>query len=147
MVSLPSLLLLTHLVGLALGLGSATAKLALLLKSRADSTFLPVYLKATKPITRLIVLGMILLTASGIGWLLLGYAITKVLAVKLILVAALWLLGPLIDNVIEPKFRKLVPVAGESASSAFLLAQRQYLAVELIATALFYLIVVMWVLL
>ncbi|HEX7022799.1 MAG TPA: hypothetical protein VF171_08065, partial [Trueperaceae bacterium] len=88
MVSLPSLLSLTHLIGLALGLGSATGKLALLFKSRADRTFIPVYLAVIKPITRFIVLGMILLTASGAGWLLLGYAITKVLAVKLILVVA-----------------------------------------------------------
>ena len=147
MVSLPSLLSLTHLIGLALGLGSATGKLALLFKSRADRTFIPVYLAVIKPLTRFIVLGMILLTASGAGWLLLGYAITKVLAIKLILVVALWLLGPFIDNVVEPRFRKLAPVTGEPASPAFLLAQRQYLAVEVIATATFYVIVVMWVLL
>lgn len=147
MVSLPSLLLLTHLVGLALGLGSATGKLVLLLKSRADHTFIPVYLKVARPLTRLIVVGMILLTASGAGWLLLGYGITKVLAAKLVLVGALWLLGPLIDNVVEPRFRKLAPAAGESASAAFLLAQRQYVAIEATATATFYVIVVLWVLL
>lgn len=147
MVSLPSLLSFTHLVGLGLGLGSATAKLTLLLKSRADCTFIPVYLKVARPITRLIILGMILLTASGVGWLLLGYAITKILAIKLILVVALWLLGPFIDNVVEPKFRELAPVSGESVSPAFLRVQKQYLAVEVSATALFYSIVAMWVLL
>jgi hypothetical protein len=55
--------------------------------------------------------------------------------------------GPFIDNVVEPRFRKLAPVPGESASPAFLRVQRQYLAVEVIATAMFYVIVVMWVLL
>lgn len=146
MVSLPALLSLTHLLGLALGLGSATGKLTLLLKSRADHTFIPVFLKVARPITRLIVAGMILLTVSGVGWLLLGYEITTVLAVKLILVVALWVLGPFIDNVVEPKFRRLAPQAGESASPAFLRVLRQYLVVEMTATGLFYVIVVMWVL-
>lgn len=145
MNSLPSFLLVTHLVGLALGVGSATVKLSLLLKSRANPALVPSFLKVTKPITQLIVLGLILLTASGVGWLLLGHAITKVLAFKLVLVVALWLLGPLIDKVLEPKFRTLAPVSGESASPAFLRAQRQYLAAEVSATALFYIIVVIWV--
>ena len=70
MISWPSLLTLTHLVGLVLAVGAATVKLVLLLKCCADSALVPTYVKVTKPITRQIVLGMILLTLSGIGWLL-----------------------------------------------------------------------------
>jgi hypothetical protein len=146
MAALPSILLLAHLIGLALGLGCATAKLTLLLKSKADPAFLPAYVAVTRPVTRLIVVGMGLLTLSGVGWLLLGYRLTSLLVVKLTLVAAIWVLGPVIDKVVEPKFRGLAPGPGESASPAFIRVQRRYLSLEGIATGLFYVIVVMWIL-
>jgi hypothetical protein len=122
MTSLPSLLSFAHLIGLALAVGSATAKLTLLLRSKADNAFLPTYIAVSRPVTRLIILGLVLLTASGIGWL------------------------PVIDNVVEPKFRQLAPGPGESPSPAFTQIQRRYLFLELVATGLFYVIVVMWVL-
>jgi hypothetical protein len=146
MISLPSLLSLAHLIGLALGVGAATVKLTLLLRCHADHTLVPVYVKVTKPITRQIVLGIILLTLSGIGWLLLAYPITMRLVLKLILVGAIWVLGPVIDNVVEPKFRKLAPAAGEAASPEFIRIQKQYLTLEAVATGLFYVIIMMWVL-
>jgi hypothetical protein len=146
MASISSLLPLAHLIGLALGIGSATAKLILLIKCTADSAFVPVYLKVTKPLTRQIVLGLILLTLSGIGWLLDGYPFTPLLVVKISLVAVIWVLGPIIDNVVEPEFRKLAPMPGESASPAFNRTQQRYLLLESVATGLFYLIIVMWVL-
>jgi hypothetical protein len=146
MISLTSLLSLGHLIGLALGVGSATAKLTLLSRCKADPTFVPTYLAVARPITRLIILGLALLTLSGVGWLLIGYPLTLLLAVKLVLVGAIWVLGPVIDNVVEPRFRKLVPAPGESPSPAFMQAQRQYLRLEVVATGLFYVIVVMWVL-
>jgi len=146
MTSLSSWLLLAHMVGLALGVGAATAKLALLLRCRADPTRLPSYLQVAAPLTRQIVLGLVLLTLSGIGWLLLGYPWTPVLVVKLALVLAIWLLGPIIDKVAEPAFRRLAPASGEPASPAFLQAQRRYLAVEATATGLFYAVIVVWTL-
>jgi hypothetical protein len=121
-------------------------KLTLLLRCRADHALVPVYVQVAKPITRQIVLGIILLTLSGIGWLLLAYPITMRLVLKLILVVALWVLGPIIDNIVEPKFRKLAPTAGEAASSEFIRIQKQYLALEAMATGLFYVIIMMWVL-
>ncbi len=147
MTSLPSLLSFAHLIGLALAVGSATAKLTLLLRSKADNAFLPTYIAVSRPVTRLIILGLVLLTMSGIGWLLVGYRFTPRLIVKLALVAAIWVLGPVIDNVVEPKFRELAPGPGESPSPAFMRAQRHYLLLEVTATGLFYVIVVMWVLL
>jgi len=146
MISLSSLLLLAHLIGLALGIGSATAKLTLLIRSRTDSGALSVYLQIIKPLTRQIILGLILLTVSGVGWLLDGYPFTQILIVKLVLVAAIWVLGPVIDNVVEPEFRKLAPLADESPSPAFARIYRRYLLLESIATGLFYVIVVMWIL-
>jgi hypothetical protein len=141
-----ALLSLAHLVGLALGVGSATAKLALLLRCNADPAFVPAFVEVARPITRLIIVGLALLTLSGIGWLLLGYPFGPLLVVKIVLVAAIWVLGPVIDNVVEPRFRRLAPALGEAATTPFLQSQRRHLAIEIVATLLFYVIVVLWVL-
>ena len=47
---------------------------------------------------------------------------------------------------IEPKFRNLAPHPGEQPSSAFLQIQRRYLLLEVVATGLFYLIIILWML-
>lgn len=146
MPDLHSVLLLAHLLGLAFGLGCATAKWVLLLRCRADPGFIPTYRAAARPLTGLIIVGLTLLTVSGIGWLLTGSRLTPRLAVKLTLVAAIWVLGPVIDNAVEPRFWKLTPAPGESRSPAFLQIQRRYLLMETVATGLFYVIAVMWVL-
>lgn len=146
MISLPSVLSLTHLIGLTLAVGAATLKLRLLLRCKTDHAFVPTYVTITKSITRQIVVGLIILTLSGAGWLLLGYPITPLLVVKLVLVGAIWVLGPVIDNAVEPKFKKLAPARGEAASSEFIRILKQYLALEVVATGLFYVITIMWVL-
>jgi hypothetical protein len=138
------LLTVAHLAGLALGVGAATVKLFLLLKCRKEPAFLKVYLQVAKTITRQIIAGMILLTLSGIGFLMVGFPFTSRLAVKVVVVAALWALGPIIDNVLEPKFRTLAPEAGVPASLEFIKAQGRYVATEILATSLFYLIIVIW---
>jgi hypothetical protein len=144
MISVSSVLAVVHLIGLALGAGAATVKLVLLLRCSADRSFVPVYLEVARLITRQIIVGMGLLTLSGIGWLFLGYRLSPLLIVKLVLVGAIWVMGPFIDNVVEPRFRKLAPAPGEEASPAFVQARKQYAAVEAIATGLFYVIIVMW---
>jgi hypothetical protein len=146
MDSFPSFLLVAHLVGLALGVGTGTAKFVLLLRCRTDRSFVPAYLAVVRPLTRLIILGLILLTLSGIGWLLLGYSLTPLLITKLVLVATLWALGPVIDNVVEPKFRRLAPPPGTQATPEFLRAEKQYMLIEGIADMLFYVIIGVWVL-
>lgn len=145
MVSLPAVLTVVHLLGVALGLGSATAKLTLLFRCRADQEFVAVFLKVTKLLTRQIVLGLALLVVSGIGWILIGYPFTPLLITKLVLVGAMFVMGPIIDNVVEPKFKELAPGIGEAPSPEFMRVQTRYLGLEMAATALFYLIVVMWV--
>lgn len=146
MISSWSLLSLLHLLGLALAVGSATVKVVLLMRCQSDPTFVPVYIKVVRPVTRLIISGLVLLTLSGLGWVLLGYQFTPRLVVKLVLVGAIWVIGPIIDNVVEPGFRQLAPVSGEPASPAFARIQKRYLALEAAATLLFYVIVVIWVL-
>jgi hypothetical protein len=59
----------------------------------------------------------------------------------------IWVLGPIIDNVIEPKFEQLAPSPGSSPSSAFMRIDKQYLALEVTATLLFYVILVLGALL
>ena len=145
MIALSSLLRLAHIIGLALGVGAATVKTLLLLRCVADRSLLPAYLRVARLVTRQIVLGMILLTLSGIGWLLYGYPFTTLLAVKLVIVAGLRVLGPVIDNVAEPRFRALVPAEGGPASPAFIRAQRLYVRLELAATSLFYAAILVWV--
>jgi len=146
MVSIRSLLTLAHLIGLGLGLGAATAKLTLLLRARSDHALVQTFLAATRPITRLIITGMILLTLSGVGFLWRGFPVGTVLGVKIVMVVALWAAGPLIDNVFEPRYRELAPAAGQAASPEFARAAGRLLAAETFATGLFYAIVVWWVL-
>jgi len=144
---LSTMLFLLHVLGMMLAVGSASTKLALLLKSKKDLEFLPVFIGADEIITKLIIIGLLLLTISGIGWLLMGYPLTVMLVVKIIFVAVIWVLGPIIDNVVRPKFKKLAPADKEKATTGFLSVQKQYLVLEGFATGIFYLIVVAWVML
>jgi hypothetical protein len=146
MISLTSLITTVHLLGLSLALGAATVKLSLLYRCRADHGFVSVYSKVARPITRIIILGMILLTLSGIGWFFAGYSLTSRLIIKIIIFAAIWILGPIIDNVIEPRFYKLAPGPGKTASPEFVSILNKYLLLDTIAGGLFYVIVIIWVL-
>lgn len=145
-MSLSSLLSVVHVIGLTLAVGAATVKVGLLLKGLADDSFVPVFIKVSSLITRHIVLGLVLLTLSGIGWLLRGYPLTPLLVAKLVLVAVVWVLGPIIDKVAEPKFVRLAPHLGEPASAEFIGARKQYLTLEVTATLLFYAVILIWVL-
>ncbi len=145
-MSLLSLVSLAHFIGLAIGVGAATMKVVLLVKCTAEQAFIPVYIRVARLITRQIVVGMVLLTLSGVGWLLLGYGFTPRLVVKVILFAAIWVLGPTIDNLVEPKFKRLAPEPDQPASREFIVVQKQYLMLEITATLLFYVVIIMWVL-
>lgn len=139
-----SLLFVAHLVGLSLAVGAATVKLSLLWRCRHDPANFAAYRSVVRPITRLIIAGMVLLTLSGAGMLWLGSPLTARLAIKLALFASIWLIGPLIDNVVEPRFVALLPGAGEAPTPGFRRARAQYLALEMLATGLFYIVIVFW---
>lgn len=147
MISLWFILSLTHLIGLALGVGAATVKLVLLIRCNSNYEFVHVFLKVSRTITRIIVIGLILLTLSGIGWILLGTYFTLLFIIKLFLVGVVWVVGSLIDNVVEPKFKKLAPAPGEQASLEFIRIQKQHLLLEVFATLLFYVIMILGALL
>jgi len=142
---LPPVLTLVHLIGLSFALGAATVKLTLLLRAGTDHARLTAFVAVARPVTRLIITGMTLLALSGVGWLLVAHDLTPLLIVKLVLFGGVFVLGPIIDNVAEPKFRTLMPAEGEPVSPAFARARQRYLALEVAATGLFYAIVVLWV--
>jgi len=98
MPSLDSLLLVVHLLGMALGVGAAVVKTVLVLRARADLAFVPVLVAARRPVTKTLVAGLALATLSGIVWLVRGYPWTPLLIGKLAVVAAIWVLGPLIGQ-------------------------------------------------
>ena len=56
---------------------------------------------------------------SANTWLFMGYSLTRLLLMKIVLVGAIWVLGPVIDNIVEPRFVRFALVDGESASAAF----------------------------
>lgn len=143
MVSLSYLLSFIHLLGLALGVGAATVKIILRLKANADPTFLPVYARVTKPITKTLILGIVLLTLSGIVWLIQGYSFTTLIVVKIVLVGLVWVLGISIDNVFEPRFLKLIPAAGSSPSPEFTSAAKVHLVLDTVAALLMYAIMIL----
>lgn len=147
MSALELLLRLAHLVGLGLAIGSATTKLTLLLKCKANPNFLSNFIAVTKSITRLILTGTALLVLSGIGWLLMGYPLNNLLIIKIVLVGIVIALGTTLDKAVEPKFLRLAPNPGQSPSPEFMRIQNRYLLVEMTATGLFYIILVTWLLL
>jgi hypothetical protein len=121
MMSPRTSLLLVHLFGLALGVGAASVKLLLLVRSIRSYASVPAFIEVARPITRLIQVGLILLTLSGIVWIFYyDLAITRLLVVKIVLVLGIWILGPIIDLSVEPRFTKLAPRPGEAVEPAFL---------------------------
>lgn len=145
MLSLHHLLLVLHLFGLTLGVGAASVKLFLLYRCKSNPGFIPVFLKVMKPITQLLLTGLLLLTLTGLGWLLRGFPFTPWLIIKTVLVALIWIIGPVIDKVIEPKFIELSPVQEERPSEEFNRQWTRYFATELIADLLFYIVIVLGV--
>lgn len=139
-------LLAFHIVGLALGLGAATTKTLLLLRAGTDPVLVAAYLQQHRPITRVIITGLVLLVLSGAGLLFVGFSFDDGLMVKIVLVVAIFVLGPLIDHVGEPRYARAAPAPGDTASSAFVEARRLYVGLELTATLLFYGITVFWLL-
>jgi hypothetical protein len=145
MRSLALFLFVAHYLGFAMAVGAATSKTVLLLKTRNDLTFVPIFLGASRPLTRLIITGLLLTVASGIAWLGLDYhAMSPRLWAKVMLVALVFAIGPLIDHVIEPRFRVLAPQPGEAPAPAFVAARHRYVAAELLATALLYGVAILW---
>jgi len=145
MLQASTVLSVVHVTGLALGMGAATVKFGVVARSR-EPRIARAFLELSRSMTQPIVLGMVLLTLSGIGWMIVGYPMSRELGLKFAPVAALWVLGPWIDKQVEPRFAHAVAATGDSVSPAFAMAHRRFLVIEGVATGLFYLIVLGWML-
>lgn len=145
MTSIGVFLRVVHFLGLGLALGSASLKFLLLLRSRSNPGFVGTYLAVAGQITRLIMIGTGLLVLSGIGWLLLGYPVSALLIVKIVLVAITIVIGASMDKMIEPRFLKLAPKSDGPVSPEFVRVQRQYVLAEALAAGLYFVIVILWV--
>ena len=147
MASIINLLTLVHVIGICLGVGSATVKSTLLLKSRVDLQYIPAFIKIVKPVTRILIIGFILATLSGVTALILGYPLLPVMVVKIVVVGLVWIIGPVIDNRILPTYLMHAPMAGDAPTKEFRIVQNKFVVLELSATLLFYVIVILGVLL
>jgi hypothetical protein len=61
-----SLLRVAHLIGSGLGIGVATARTVLLIRCDPELSLVPVHRKVATPLTRRLMLGILLLTPSGL---------------------------------------------------------------------------------
>ena len=138
-----SIIGLIHNLGLAFGVGGATANQLLMMKSRSDKEFSPVFMKASEPIVKLTFLGLILLTFSGIGFFALGYPEKQMLLVKHIFVAGLWVSGSLMRFVYQPRLVRLAPKPGQPPKTEFLSVQQKEQALMKIVLILWYVITIM----
>ncbi len=136
---------LIHLFGLAFGVGAVTVNLILMMRSRSNKDFAPVFMRASKPIAMLVFLGLILLTLSGIGFAALGYLEKQLLLAKHILVAVLWVNGLFVMFSLSPKLIKLAPKPGQPLKQEFLSIQRQVQVMGTLGIILWYTITVMGV--
>jgi len=135
--NLRTLFILIHTVGLAFGLGGVTINVVLTIKARFDKELASTIIKILKTIGPLIFLGLLLLTISGIGFMRLGYPLTRTLAVKHILVVALWVESPLIFY-LTSKLAKLAPKQGEPPSHKFLSTKMKMQALVAVGVFLWY---------
>lgn len=147
MLLLSEILYVVHVIAVSLAAGAAFVKLLLVIKCKRDHTFYTVYFRIASLLSKLIITGMILLTLSGITWIITGYPLVFLLILKIIIVAGIWVLGPVIDNWAEPRLKILVPVPGEEPSPEFKHVQNQHLLLEIIATLLMYAALIIGVLL
>lgn len=147
MLVLSEILYVVHVIALTLAAGAALVKLLLVFRCKKDYTFYTDYFKVAPLLSKLIITGMILLTLSGITWIITGYALEPLLIVKIIIVTAIWIIGPIIDNRAEPRVEKLFPSPGVEPSAEFVGAQQQHLQLEIIATILMYAALIIGVLL
>ncbi|MHA2301641.1 MAG: hypothetical protein ACXACD_11870 [Candidatus Thorarchaeota archaeon] len=124
-----------------------TANFALMLKSRSDKEFGPIFMKASEPIAKIISLGLILVTLSGVGFYAIGYPETQLLLIKHVLVVALWINGFIMMFYLQPKLKGLAPRPDKPPTPEFFLVQKQMQTLGIIGIVLWYAITVQGVLL
>ena len=135
---------LLHFIGLAWGVGGATAAAIISAKSEKNPEIAHAAMKIIPSISKLIWFGIILLIISGIG---LSYSVkwpinTKLLLIKHILYALIIIIGIAIGIIIK-RLHILAPKQKETPSIQFLRAKKKLKFLSLINLILWYTITVL----
>lgn len=141
------ILYVVHVIALSLAAGAAIVKMLLVFRCKKNYRFYNDYFKLAPMLSKLIIAGMVLLTVSGIAWIFTGYSVNSLLIIKIVLVAGIWVLGPLIDGYAEPKIKKFLPFSEQAPAQEFFPAQKLHLRLEVVATILMYAVLIIGVLL
>ena len=128
-----------HFIGLAFGLGGATVASLISAKAEKDKEVSSAFIKIMPPISKLIMLGLILLIVSGIAiTFLVTWPINYVnLIIKHVLVILIVVIG-IITGVKSKKIMKLVPKKGGQISLNFMKAKHQIKVLSIINLILWY---------
>ena len=135
---------LLHFVGLAWGLGGATAAAIISAKAEKNPEISLAVMKIIPSMSKLIWLGLILLILSGIGMsFLIEWPVNKqMLLVKHVLVAWIVIIG-IIIGINAKKMQALAPKPKERPSAQFLKAKRLMKAFSIINLILWYAVTIM----
>ena len=135
---------LLHFVGIAWGLGGATAAAVISAKSERNPEISPAAMKIMPAISKLIWFGLILLIISGIGIsFFVKWPIDKnMLLIKHVLVAWIVVIG-IILGVNAKRMQALAPKPKEKPSAQFLKAKRLMKAFSIINLILWYAVTIM----
>ncbi|MBI2046631.1 DUF2269 family protein [Candidatus Pacearchaeota archaeon] len=135
---------LLHFIGLAWGLGGATAAAIISAKAEKNPEISPAVMKIIPAMSELIWLGLILLILSGIGMsFLIEWPVNKqMLLVKHVLVAWIVIIGVII-GINAKRMHALAPKPKEKPSAQFLAAKKLLKAFSIINLILWYVVAVM----
>lgn len=133
-----------HFIGLAWGLGGATAAAIISAKAEKNPEISPAVMKIIPAVSKLIWLGLILLIVSGIGMsFLIKWPIDKnMLLIKHVLVVWIVVIG-IILGVNAKRMHTLAPKAKKKPSAQFLKAKRLLKAFSIINLILWYAVAIM----
>ena len=138
-----------HDIATAWGVGGVTIAFLLLLKGDRDKELAPIIRNKLMPlISKVIMIGLLLLIVSGIGLLYLTpWPLGDFYLIKHIFVVALLCVGISMGAYVMPRRNKLAPTPGNPPSKEFLKFKRLARALHLVNLILWYVITVLSVVL
>ena len=145
-MTLELMLRIIHLIGLSWGVGGATLGLLLMVISERNPEMKPHVSKILPTITRLIMVGIILLGISGVVLqLVIGgnyYSEHWILGLKHVVAAVLLIIGILMAAKVGPKMQRLAPKGGPP-SKEFLKTKKLAMIGGITNTILWYVLVIL----
>jgi uncharacterized membrane protein len=135
---------LLHLIGLAFGLGGATIAAIISTKAEKDKELAGAQMKLMPSISKLIMLGLLLLIISGIALpFYIKWPLDKqLLIIKHVLVVWIIIIGIFIGRRFK-KMSRISPVGKEKPKAEFLRAKKQVKILSIINLILWYAVTIM----